>query len=238
MGYRLFGARQFEEAARAFEKAWSLSPEPRFLLNLGVTWTEAEGRCVEAFAAFERFFAACADCELASEGARRHRGLIGKCSWSVIVESAPPGASVRIDGNAVGETPVEQALRAGRHEVEASLPGHAPVSQTVEVTRGVAQKVLLTFTPEVVPPQVVEAPPPPPPDRTWVWVASGVATAGAVVGGTFGVMLISDLDRESSAGDLDTLNDARSDARRDAVLTQVGLGVALTGVVAAALLWE
>ncbi len=238
-GYEHFKARQFEAAAKSFERAWSLSPEPRFLLNLGVTWSEADGHCEQGFAAFERFFRACTDCPLAQEGERRHSALVVKCSWAVVVTSDPAGAQVEIDGQPVGRTPVEQSLRAGPHTVVARLDGHETVERQVEMRPNMGQTLMLSL-----PPIIEEAPPPifvapaAPPDRTWFWVATGTSVAGAVMGGTFGVLLNGDLEREAAAENFPDLNGARVDAKRSAVLLQVGVGLAVVGGVVAALLWE
>ncbi|HET7745845.1 MAG TPA: TonB family protein, partial [Vicinamibacteria bacterium] len=54
---------------------------------------------------------------------------------SVHVESTPPGATVTVDGQARGVTPVDvTGLALGTHEVKVELRGFAPVTQTVELT--------------------------------------------------------------------------------------------------------
>ena len=60
------------------------------------------------------------------------------------LDSTPPGAAVRIDGERVATTPARIALMPGRHLVELELDGFALASRTVEVDRG--DRVALTVT--------------------------------------------------------------------------------------------
>jgi serine/threonine protein kinase len=54
-------------------------------------------------------------------------------SGLVRVSSAPPGATVSIDGVAVGVTPMERELLVGEHRVNVALEGHAAEDDVVRV---------------------------------------------------------------------------------------------------------
>lgn len=55
---------------------------------------------------------------------------------TVRLETVPPGATLAIDGEVIGESPRSEALEPGPHRVEATLAGYAPASRTVEVAEG------------------------------------------------------------------------------------------------------
>jgi hypothetical protein len=78
-------------------------------------------------------------------------------SGSMRILSTPEGASVRIDGELVGKTPVlRDAISAGDHVVELDLKGYMLKKETVKVVGG-SEKVFsydLTFIPTTTPAQV------------------------------------------------------------------------------------
>src|SRR5450830_759615 len=57
------------------------------------------------------------------------------------ITSSPENASVKIDGESQGQTPVSVSLPAGRHSVEASLDLYRPLAETVEIGEGEVTKV-------------------------------------------------------------------------------------------------
>jgi formylglycine-generating enzyme required for sulfatase activity len=52
---------------------------------------------------------------------------------SISFASEPRGATVRVDGEVVGKTPVTAELLEGRHDVELSLDGHKPYGRSLSV---------------------------------------------------------------------------------------------------------
>jgi formylglycine-generating enzyme required for sulfatase activity len=58
-------------------------------------------------------------------------------SGRVTFRSSPPGATVRVDGRPLGETPLETSVSAGKRAVEFVLDGFKPVARTIEVAAGV-----------------------------------------------------------------------------------------------------
>ncbi len=67
----------------------------------------------------------------------------------VTLDSAPQGASVTVDGNAVGKTPLRDLpLAAGEHRLLLEEARHLPLDQTVQVTgRNVRQQLQLQLAP-------------------------------------------------------------------------------------------
>jgi serine/threonine-protein kinase len=75
------------------------------------------------------------------------------------LHSSPQGAFVRIDGIAVGQTPMRQSLRLGGHAVELIKEGYEPWSTTLDVTgRGTARvdAVLRSVAPATPTPEPVD----------------------------------------------------------------------------------
>lgn len=66
----------------------------------------------------------------------------------ISVRSAPAGAQVTLDGTPIGKTPCDiPSVNAGKHVLEASLPGHTPAKADVEIQAGQKRDVQLTLTP-------------------------------------------------------------------------------------------
>jgi hypothetical protein len=63
----------------------------------------------------------------------------------ISVASVPAGALVSVDGAAVGATPLEYGLRAGRHVVEVTLAGHHPQRKDVDVGKDKTVSLELTM---------------------------------------------------------------------------------------------
>lgn len=89
---------------------------------------------------------------------------------AVTFESTPAGATVRVDGDVLGQTPLQVEVGAGRRDAEFQLAGYAPFKTTFTVIASEAQRV----GPAVLrrPPAVVE-------------VISEPADAQVSVGGQF-----------------------------------------------------
>lgn len=92
----------------------------------------------------------------------------------VKVTSNPPGASVKVDGQVAGTTPLDQDIPAGRKVITVSLPGHQEEVRTVEIRA--AQEVTLDFQL----PRLVSAKSTDPAfyETWWFWTIIGVAGAG------------------------------------------------------------
>jgi endonuclease YncB( thermonuclease family) len=55
---------------------------------------------------------------------------------TLIVDSAPPGATIRIDDSPVGATPLQEWVAPGKHQLQATLDGYQPQSLSIEPGAG------------------------------------------------------------------------------------------------------
>ena len=92
----------------------------------------------------------------------------------LVISSEPPGASVEIDGEQVGEAPLERSLVAGPHRVVVRRRGYHDVAQARTLVAGVreALHVPLRRTPQARRARALG----------WAALASSVALVGAGVG--------------------------------------------------------
>jgi len=197
---------------------------------------------------------------------------------SVTIRAAVDGVVMRVDGIAVGKTPLPAPveLGAGPHFLSASAEGYHPWDQPVDLAGGEARAVELRLEPsEGVPPAppaavpqpapvampTVTAPPPapslltettsaPPPAPTSTalptrkvvaYALGGLGIAALAVGGLYGIAAISNLhdsntncpqNRCSQTG-VDLHNQAKTDAR----LADISMGMGLVSVAVATYLW-
>jgi hypothetical protein len=89
----------------------------------------------------------------------------------LVVHTDPPGATIVVDGDAVGPAPREIELPAGTHEIAADAPGHIRTTRTVTSVAGVQERLELRLIPQAS-------------GSTrrvlgWVSVAAGIASLGA-----------------------------------------------------------
>jgi TolB-like protein len=98
-------------------------------------------------------------------------------SPTVIVESSPVGAIVRLDGVVVGETPLQRPVDPGTHRARAELPGHVAEERAFEAVAGVRSTI--RFDLEPVPRSLRYRR-----LRTFGWVALGIGAASVISGVT------------------------------------------------------
>ena len=138
-GVAAFEQRRFGKAAREFQEAYQLSPHYSVLYNMGQV-NVALGRPVEAVEAFERYLAqggstipaarkAAVQAELETQ-----RALLG----TVAVQVEPAGAEIRMDGQAVGQAPLDRPVKvaAGQHTLMAFLDGYGVQNRELSVQPG------------------------------------------------------------------------------------------------------
>lgn len=78
---------------------------------------------------------------------------------TLIVETSPSGATVRVDGRIVGVSPIVEAVEAGEHTITVAKPGYLDRERKITFVAGGEETVELGL--QVAPEAVVEAPPPP-----------------------------------------------------------------------------
>lgn len=119
-GERLLSAHDAAGAIDQLARAYSLSANPRFLLPLGLAYAEAE-RPLDALDALGRFLK---DAPAVPDAKRKEIGtrfavMLDQVAALVTVEASRQNAPVKVDGRAVGMTPLPAPLRLmpGKHEV-------------------------------------------------------------------------------------------------------------------------
>ncbi|WP_338867474.1 PEGA domain-containing protein [Myxococcus stipitatus] len=150
---------RFREAAAAYEKApGDLRPQrlSETYLFLGAS-RMLNGDAAGAKEAFLRSVVADAstqpdkalfgqDVQKAFEDARAE--VAAQPAGTLMVDSLPAGAQVRVRGEDVGVTPLKGvSVRPGRHPVVVLLPGHAPYAQLAEVKASGNTEVKATLEP-------------------------------------------------------------------------------------------
>jgi len=192
------GAR-YEEAFKAFRRAYEISPSWKILGNLGLTALKLE-RASEAITAYERYLSEGGTQIDPSERAQIKRDLeVTKTSSGTVILHLNGGAAAvltdtrerSVGGPVVnsyqlgaGETLALQLI-AGHHVITASATGKR-ATVDVDVTAGVKRDQELSFdqasaataTPAVGAPTPQTAPPAPATSH-----GSGIRTAGLVIGG-------------------------------------------------------
>jgi tetratricopeptide (TPR) repeat protein len=126
---------EYLKALALFQQAFAAFPSPRIHFNLGQTNAEL-GRTIEALEHYERFLAGVKreggpeQWDIAYKRAFQLRGSIAQLD----IHTNLPGASVVVDGRAVGSTPLAAPLRLlpGPHVLVFGKAGHE--QQVVQVT--------------------------------------------------------------------------------------------------------
>jgi tetratricopeptide (TPR) repeat protein len=139
---------EFDAASEAFERSVKLNPDKDNLYNLAKCY-EVTHRYTEALSLFERIlneFDDALDFEIHDEVSSRISALNASVA-RLKVESAPAGASIRIDGVTVGNSPLQEplVLMPGDHKLEVSLEGYETVAHQVNLVAGAQKDVLITL---------------------------------------------------------------------------------------------
>jgi hypothetical protein len=97
--------------------------------------------------------------------------------------SSPPGATIAIDGQTVGATPLERVVDPGAHQTIASLPGYVGEARRVVAVTGVQETVHFSLSP-VAGDEPREA-------RRWApWGWAAFGTGLAVAGGGVALLVL------------------------------------------------
>ena len=161
-GVELFDERKYAEALAEFEQAYALKPHPLVLNNLAATH-RALSQYDQAVDFYNRFLiegdGKLTEAELAAGRAELDDLL--RLVARVEVVSAPEGATVKVDGRSMGDTPLDDplVLGPGDHTVVATLGGHQPAERKIRVAAGDSLRVEFSLRPEEERVAVVPAPP-------------------------------------------------------------------------------
>jgi len=159
-GVKLFEETKYSEALAEFEQAYALASHPLVLYNLAATH-RALSQYAQAVDFYNRFLAEGKGVVKPAQLAKGQRELddVLRLIARVDVTTDPSGATVSVDGRALGPTPLGQPLilGPGDHVVSASLEGHEPAERAFRVAAGDTLAVALTLAEKVEAP-VVEQP--------------------------------------------------------------------------------
>lgn len=227
---KLYEEGDYTLALAEFERVYQLVPDYRVLYNISQVSIQL-GRYARAFRTLKDYLNRGA-AELTPERAAAVQAdltqLAGKVA-RVTVQVEPAGAQVKVDGVAVGRSPLPEPLvvDVGEHQIQVELPGYVAQSQTLTLAGGDRRDAAFTLQQA---PAAVAAAPPGQRDKprgasssadthtssnrgTWLgigWTATGTLAAGAIISGALGA---------SAAGDLRDLKgtpstDARAELER------------------------
>lgn len=148
---KAFGERRFAAAARLFEAAYRLDPDPTLAFNLARAHEEG-GRLPDALRRYRELLAARPPRQILVACEKRIARVEGdlvaqgydpatitqrdyRVRGSIIVASEPAGAEVSMDGKVKGVTPMTiERVDAGEHTVRVALEGYQPVQEQVKLT--------------------------------------------------------------------------------------------------------
>lgn len=235
-------AKDYAGALAEFQAANALIPSPQAQEKIALSY-DGMNDVANAIAAYEKFIEMAKDKpKLANdaETARKRIEALKQAPVTVKVTSDPGSASVEVDGEAqMGATPLEIKLTPGTHKVKVSAPGYESIEREVEVKAGESMDPM-SFT--LAKSEETAAPPPPPPvapppeqppaadtgtgerSNLPAYITLGVAGASAVVGTIFGIKALGD----KSDFDDNPTSDKADDAERNALVSDMAFGVAVT----------
>lgn len=146
----------------------------------------------------------------------------------VAITTEPTGATIFIDGERIGEAPLEHELSPGTHRAQARKPGYVEQVRTLEAVKGVRERV--TFELMLAPAEEQT------PRRDWKppvgWSLLGVGGAGLASGITFLAIDEVPYRARCSGPDIDALGHCRqryNTLTHGIALTASGAALAITG---------
>ena len=145
-GTTAYRAEQYALALEKFKAANALVPNAIFDVNIG--------RCHEALGQFAQALVHCkialnANTAIAAAPAKEcvERLNARLTQPDLHVTSRPPGATLRIDGRAVGTTPWTGPVEPGRRQLDLELADHRPQTNYVVMVLGTKERVAIALLP-------------------------------------------------------------------------------------------
>ena len=252
-GAALYKEGDYAAALIEFKRAYDASPTWQVLFNIGQCYFELRDYA-NALVTLQRFQVegggrigsedrATLDAELPDLGNRVAR---------ITVESNLDGATVSVDDQIVGKTPLSDPVLVsiGLRKIAAVHEGRTPVQQRLALAAGDAVAVRLDFAPAPAPQApvresqaaAIDRPALPAPNYIPAYVSFITAVAGVAVGSIFGGSAVgekSSLDRVCMPnGACPTSAETSIQALgRDGTISTVGFGVGLAGLAVGVVLW-
>lgn len=182
-GRELYQQARYREAIAEFERAYALKPHGAIQFNIAQCF-EKLGDLSSAIESYKRYLAEVPKAEdratvllVIGNLEQRQRESTPQ---RLTVRSAPAGATVAVDGEPRGTTPLDLEVKPGRHALELSLPKY--LTATREVSTGWEKPTEVDIILELAPPAPTIWNRP----RLWTWVALGSAAAIGATGAYFG----------------------------------------------------
>jgi hypothetical protein len=243
-GEQAYKAGDYKTAIQNFRAAQDILPTPQAGYWLAMS-LKSDGQVPEAVAEFKTLLASPLSDKLGPEklaAAKAALEELNKTPGAVALSTEPAGATVSVDGEVrPGVSPLSIELPPGAHTITISMQGYQSMELELEVPPGSKgeQKVSLTALPPPPKPVAGAAAVPTAQSQNVVvhatdvttksshvgrYVVFGLAGAGAVVGTIFGIRALND-KKDFERAPSDAVADK---AERDAVISDVGFGAAIT----------
>jgi hypothetical protein len=84
---------------------------------------------------------------LAASSLRVRLEALTKTPARFVIRSHPAGVTVRLDGTAVGRTPIDREIPGGQHKLDLVAEGYDPLERTITVVSGVDETIDLDLVP-------------------------------------------------------------------------------------------
>jgi tetratricopeptide (TPR) repeat protein len=234
-GKELFSQRDFEGAAAAFTRAYSLAPHPSVLFNIGLSYDQA-GDLPAAVASYRQYLKEAGDTKQGARVRRRLDELMSRVG-ELDVRCSAAECEISIDGTDHGRAPLTVILAPGEHRVEAFSGKELVAAVNTRVAAGAISRVeLYSGQPSQVdqppePAQPVADPTeqsPPVEDEgptmgIGFWIASGITVAAGATTIIFGARALNDLERFEDSGRTD--EKIAEEGERDELVTNIMIGV-------------
>jgi hypothetical protein len=237
-----FQSGDYEAAFSSYKAANDAVPAPQTLYKMAVCLDKLD-KTQDAITAYGAFLSSTPPASMdakVSESQTRVADLRKKAPVIVKVKSDPPGASVSVDGVAqTGVAPLDVKVTPGAHKFRVTSPGYDAYEKDLTLEPGApdttvdAMLLKSVAVAETPPPVIVETKPSDKPaelpterhSNAAAFVVLGVAGAGAIVGGIFGVKALqgkSDFDNGQKT------TDKADQVEKDALIADMALGAAIT----------
>lgn len=152
----------YYEALQAFQEAYSLRPHPAVRVNIANCYEKLD-RPAEAIQNFEQFLGSGAGTSKQQEEVVKALDRLRKQVGRLVLRVSPDGAKVVIDSNDPLRAPITDVvlLKAGRHQLTASLDRHETAVRVVDITaEGTTELTIHLPRLDAAPPAVATSTPP------------------------------------------------------------------------------
>jgi tetratricopeptide (TPR) repeat protein len=259
-GQAAYAAEHYQEALDAYQAAFREVPNPVVLLGVSLAQEHLDQR-EAARATLEQYLVLRPDAPDRAAVEARIAALPAPTTGTVHVACTPVGASIELDGHAIGTGTAEAQVPAGTHELHIALAGHEPITRSIDVAAGHRVDLELTLVEAAdvastgdeglesaedvfgsdgadatAVAETAEEPastPPPADPSVGVWVTTAIAGVALVTGTIFGFLALS---KQSDFDAMPTAG-AANDGEAFALVADLSFAVAAVAGVTAIVLY-